>query len=124
VYTGEDPGGTSSYLYFVNADHTLSNVLHVMDGLPGNASLQGVLLDPPGTLTLDILGFTNPGPNSFVTPPVPEPATLPMFGGAGAVLAMMVRRRSRKQTIGRRRPIQMRAVPPADVLKVNTGTVS
>src|SRR5438270_2076857 len=50
LYTGEDPGGTTSYVYFVNADGSRTNTLHVTDGTAGNASLLGVLLDPPGDL--------------------------------------------------------------------------
>jgi len=74
LFTGEDPGGSTSYVYFVNQDGTRTNTLHVADGAPGSAFLDGVLLDPPGSLTLDILGFTDPGPNSFLTP-APEPDT-------------------------------------------------
>ena len=74
LFTGEDPGGTTSYVYFINADGTRTNTLHVTDGTAGSAFLEGVLLDPPTTLTFDILGFTNAGPNSFLTPaPAPEP---------------------------------------------------
>jgi len=90
LFTGEDPGGTSSFVYFVNADGTRSNTLHVTDGTAGNAFLEGVLLDPPAspTLTLDILGFTDPGPNSSVTPaPTPEPATGILLTAVGLVIA-------------------------------------
>jgi hypothetical protein len=34
LYKGEDPGGTTSYVYFVNADGTRTNTLHVTDGKP------------------------------------------------------------------------------------------
>lgn len=91
LFTGEDPGGTTSSVYFVNADGTTSNTLHVKDGTAGSAFLEGVLLDPPlsPTLTLDILGFTDPGPNSFVTPTpaTPEPATGVLLTAVGLVLA-------------------------------------
>jgi hypothetical protein len=93
VFTGEDPGGLSSYLYFVDADNTVSNELHVTDGHAGSVFLKAVLLDPPNSLTLDILGFTGGGDNVFLTaPPVPEPATLPMFAMAGAALVLWGRR--------------------------------
>jgi hypothetical protein len=97
LYTGEDPGGTTSYVYFVNADGTRSNTLHVIDGQPGSAFLLGVLLDPPSGVTLDILGFTDPGPNSTITPaPTPEPSTLALLTGSGFVLAAL-KRTSRKR---------------------------
>lgn len=97
MYTGEDPGGLTSYLYFVNADNTVSNELHVTNGKAGGAFIEAVLLDPPSSVTLDILGFADPGANSFITAaPTPEPATLPLFATAGAVLLLM-RRNSRKQ---------------------------
>ena len=49
---------------------------------------------PPQTLTLDILGFTNPGPNSFVT--TPEPANWQLGGASFVILAVVfVRRRAR-----------------------------
>lgn len=96
LYTGEDLGGTSSYVYFVNADGTRTNTLHVTDGLAGGAFLEGVLLDPPGTLTLDILGFTDPGPDSYLTPaPTPEPSTLTVAGiGLLSLLAWHANRSS------------------------------
>jgi hypothetical protein len=98
LYTGEDPGGTTSYVYFVNADGTRTNTLHVTDGNPGGAFLLGVLLDPPAGLTLDILGFTDPGSNSTITPaPIPEPSTLALFAASGLVLAVLARR-TRKRT--------------------------
>jgi len=92
LYTGEDPGGTTSYVYFVNADGTRTNTLHVIDSKPGSAFLLGVLLDPHPGVTLDILGFTDPGPNSSVTPaPTPEPSTLALLAGSGLVLAALKR---------------------------------
>lgn len=89
LFTGEDPGGTTSFVYFVNADGTRSNTLHVTDGTTGSAFLEGVLLDPPASLTLDILGFTDPGSTSFVTPaPVtPEPNGM-LLTVAGLVIAL------------------------------------
>jgi hypothetical protein len=73
LFTGLDPGGASSYTYFRNADGTYSQVLHVLQNTQSDAFVEGVLLDPPGTLTLDVLGFTDTDPNAFVTPPIPEP---------------------------------------------------
>jgi hypothetical protein len=91
LFTGLDPGGASSYAYFQNADGTFSNTHHVLQNTTSTAFLTGVILDPPGALTLDILGFTSSDPNSFITAPVPEP------GSAGLVLvtiivAMLIRR--------------------------------
>lgn len=73
LFTGLDPGGASSFVYFRNADGTVSQVLHVLKNTQSDALIDGVLLDPPGTLTLDVLGFTDTDPNAFVTPPLPEP---------------------------------------------------
>ena len=39
LYTGEDPSGTTSYVYFVNADGSTTPVLHVTDGTVGRYSL-------------------------------------------------------------------------------------
>lgn len=86
LYTGEDAGGTSSYLYFVNADGTVTNTLHVTDGAAGSAFLEGVLLDPPASLTFDILGFEDAGPNSSITATTPEPGSLGMVFAAGLFL--------------------------------------
>jgi hypothetical protein len=102
LYTGEDSGGTTSYVYFVNADGTRTNTLHVTDGLPGGAFLEGVLLDPPTVLTLDILGFTNAGPNSFLTPApaVPEPASMGLTAMALIVaLAAAHKRRAKSRLL-------------------------
>ena len=90
LYTGDDPGGTSSYAYFRNADGTVSNTLHVLRNTAGSAFLDGVILDPPGTLTLDILGFSNPTSNSFVTP---EPASGQLGSASIAILAAVFLRR-------------------------------
>lgn len=95
LYTGDDSGGTTSYVYFVNADGTRTNTLHVTDRMAGGAFLEGVLLDPPGTLTLDILGFTNAGPNSYLTPApanTPEPGSLSLVGGGCLLLAGVARK--------------------------------
>ena len=74
LVTGVDPGGLTSFAYFINADGSLTNVLHVTNGSSGaDPILQGVLIDPPSSLTFDILGFEDPGPNGFLTPAVPEP---------------------------------------------------
>jgi hypothetical protein len=93
LFTGDDPGGLSSYAYFRNADGTVSTTLHVFSNTSGGAFLSGVILDPPATLTLDILGFTNLQPNSFVTGTVPEPAAgLPVMASI-AILGSYLRRR-------------------------------
>jgi hypothetical protein len=88
LYTGDDPGGASSYVYFLNEDGTISNTLHVLRNASGGAGVVGVILDPPQSLTLDILGFANPGPNSFITAPVPEPATAWQLS-AGSVMLFL-----------------------------------
>ena len=92
LHTGEDPGGTTSYVYFVNADGTVSNTLHVTDGTAGSAFLEGVLLDPPASLTFDILGFTDAGPNSSITATTPEPASLSMVAAVGLFLVWLARK--------------------------------
>ncbi len=89
LYTGEDPGGLSSYVFFRNADGTYSNTLHVLRNTSGGASLLGVILDPAGPLTLDILGFSNPNSNSFISAPVPEPSTVQLWIAGGLILAFM-----------------------------------
>lgn len=95
LFTGDDPGGLSSYAYFRNADGTVSNTLHVFSNTSGGAFLSGVILDPPSTLTLDILGFTNLQPNSFVTATVPEPAAgLPLMVSIAVLGAYLRRRRT------------------------------
>jgi hypothetical protein len=91
LFTGEDPGGTTSYVYFVNADGTTTSVLHVTDGTVGSVFLTGVLIDPPATVTFDILGFTNLGPNEFVT--TPEPGSFVLVALAGVVLICIGRKR-------------------------------
>lgn len=77
LYTGLDAGGTTDYYYFVNADGTVTNTLHVPIGASDSAIVDGVLLDPPNepTLVLDILGFSNPTGNSTITATIPEPGT-------------------------------------------------
>ena len=76
IFTGLDPGGATAYLYMQNSDGTYTNVFHVTVGSSGaEVGLEGVLIDPPGSLTFDISGFTNPGPNGFLTAPIPEPST-------------------------------------------------
>jgi hypothetical protein len=92
LYTGEDPGGTTSYVFFVNADGTVSNTLHVTDGTAGSAFLEGVLLDPPASLIFDILGFTGAGPNSSITATTPEPGSLGLAGAAGLFLVWLARK--------------------------------
>lgn len=103
LYTGDDSGGTSSYVYFRNADGTYSNTLHVFSNTTGGATLLGVILDPPQTLILDILGFTNPDMNSFVTAPIPEPAAWQLSAaslmGLSAV-AFTRRKRNRRARSG------------------------
>lgn len=91
LFTGEDPGGTTSYVYFVNADGTTSSILHVIDGTVGNVFLTGVLIDPPSTVTFDILGFSNLGPNDFLT--TPEPGSFALVGFAGVALVWIGRKR-------------------------------
>jgi hypothetical protein len=91
LYTGEDPSGTTSYVYFVNADGTTTPVLHVTDGTVGNVFLTGVLIDPPATVTFDILGFSNLGPNEFLT--TPEPSSFALIAFAGVALIWMARKR-------------------------------
>ena len=97
LFTGDDPGGLSSYAYFRNADGTVSNTLHVFSNTSGGAFLSGVILDPPASLTLDILGFTNLQPNSFVTGTVPEPGTSLPVVAVIAIFAAAVRRRKSRQ---------------------------
>lgn len=100
LFTGDDPGGLSSYAYFRNADGTVSNTLHVFSNTSGGAFLSGVILDPPATLTLDILGFTNLQPNSFVTGTVPEPgASLPVMAAIAILTTVFRRRRSRQRSL-------------------------
>jgi hypothetical protein len=100
LFTGLDPGGASSYVYFRNADGTYSQVLHVLQDTQSDASIEGVLLDPPGTLTLDVLGFTDTDPNAFVTPPIPEPRgwelaalSLGLLGGVAFIRSHFARRK-------------------------------
>jgi hypothetical protein len=96
LFTGLDAGGASSYVYFRNADGTYTNTLHVLENAAGQADLLGVILDPVDTLTLDILGFTNPGPNSSLGPPVPEPSarSLGMLSLLLIAVGVICRRRS------------------------------
>jgi hypothetical protein len=77
LYTGLDAGGTTDYYYFINADGTVTNTLHVPIGDSDGVNVNGVLLDPPNdaTLVLDILGFSNPTGNSTITATIPEPGT-------------------------------------------------
>jgi hypothetical protein len=98
LFTGEDESGLTSYLYFENADGTFSNVLHVADGAQGGAFLEGVLVDPPGSVSLDMVGFIDPVGNSFVTTYSPEPGTLPLFAGAGAILMLLGRIQRRRRS--------------------------
>ena len=102
LFTGLDPGGASSYAYFRNADGTFSNTLHVLENTSATAFLTGVILDPPGVLTLDIIGFSSSDPNSFITAAVPEPATDALAGiGLALLLAQrMAARRNRKASVG------------------------
>jgi hypothetical protein len=92
LYTGEDPSGTTSYVFFVNADGTSTPVLHVTDGTVGNVFLTGVLIDPPASVTFDILGFTNLGPNEFLTP-TPDPGSFALIALAGVALICVGRKR-------------------------------
>ena len=57
----------------------------------GNVFLTGVLIDPPATVTFDILGFTNLGPNEFLT--TPEPSSFALIAFAGVALIWMARKR-------------------------------
>jgi hypothetical protein len=87
VFTGDDTGGLSSFLYFHNADGTVSPTLHVLRNTTGSATLVGVILDPPQTLVFDIIGFTNLGPNTSVTATLPEPGTWQLVLIAACLLA-------------------------------------
>lgn len=95
IHTGLDSGGTTSYIYFVNPDGSVTNVLHVPISGESEAGLEGVLLDPPGSLTFDILGFTSPTGGGFLTPaPTPEPGGAALiFAGIAMLGVGMVRKR-------------------------------
>jgi hypothetical protein len=95
IFTGIDPGGTTAYVYFQNPDGTLTNVLHVTIGTSGGAALEGVLIDPPGSITFDVLGFINAGPNSTITAPLPEPGSGMLLLAAAAMLGGWAASRSR-----------------------------
>jgi hypothetical protein len=96
LVTGVDPGGLTSFAYFINGDGSLTNVLHVTIGSSGaDPILQGVLIDPPSTMIFDILGFEDPGPNGFLTPPLPEPGTGALLLLSGVLLAAAAATRRR-----------------------------
>jgi hypothetical protein len=96
LFTGIDPGGLTAYTYFRNADGSYTNVLHVTIGSTGaDPILQGVLIDPPASLTFDILGFESPGPNGFLTAPIPEPSSGELMLGALLVVAAGMARKRR-----------------------------
>ena len=65
--------------------------VHNPGGTVGNVFLTGVLIDPPATVTFDILGFTNLGPNEFLT--TPEPSSFALIAFAGVALIWMARKR-------------------------------
>jgi len=73
LFTGDDPGGLSSYAYFETADATFSNVLHLKENTDGFAYLYGIITDPQDSATITGLQFAVPNENAFLTAPVPEP---------------------------------------------------